>query len=76
MCYNALAACTHTSNCSTALGRLQIVFNEQIMARICCEAENSLNNDALYQAVRNTVIAEQVQFQPLQLHLLEQVITK
>eukprot|EP00953_Heterococcus_sp_UTEX-ZZ885_P015862 8935-Heterococcus_DN1.PRE.1 len=31
----------------------------KIMARICCEAENSLNNDALYQAVRNTVIAEQ-----------------
>ncbi|KAG5189805.1 pyruvate kinase [Tribonema minus] len=30
----------------------------KIMARICCEAENSQNNDALYQAVRNTVIAE------------------
>mmetsp|Transcript_10996 Transcript_10996/g.16388 ORF Transcript_10996/g.16388 Transcript_10996/m.16388 type:complete len:323 (+) Transcript_10996:684-1652(+) len=30
----------------------------KIMARICCEAEHSLNNDALYQAVRNTVIYE------------------
>jgi hypothetical protein len=42
------------------------VTNKQIMARICCEAENSLNNDALYQAVRNTVISEQVQFEQLQ----------
>jgi pyruvate kinase len=31
----------------------------KIMARICCEAESSLNNDALYQAVRNTVMIEQ-----------------
>lgn len=30
----------------------------QIMARCCCEAENSLNNDALYQAVRNSVLAD------------------
>ncbi len=30
------------------------------MGRTCMEAENSLNNDELYQAVRNTVLSEKV----------------
>eukprot|EP01084_Bolivina_argentea_P073560 133481_1 len=36
----------------------------QIMERTCMEAENSLNNDELYQAVRNTVLSEKNAMRP------------